>query len=67
MKRLISICVSVILVAALLCPPLPALAAEQPQGYWPYLVAYQKAVESGNVDEILKTGTRCLTFTRSFP
>ena len=67
MKRLISICVSVILVAALLCPPLSALAAEQPQGYWPYLVAYQKAVESGNVDEILKTGDALLNFYAQFP
>lgn len=66
MKRFTMLFVSLSLIIALLCPSLTASAA-QPKGYWPYFQAYTKAVESGNTDEILKTGDAMLQFYSSFP
>ena len=67
MKRFAQLLVSVLLITAILCPPALVSAAEHPQGYWPYFVAYTKAVESGNVDEILKTGDAMLAFYAKYP
>ena len=41
-------------------------SAEQPSGYWPYLEAYNEAVASGNVDEILRTGDEMLDFYANY-
>jgi hypothetical protein len=42
-------------------------SAEQPKGYWPYFTAYQKAVDSGNEDDILSAGDKMLAFYAKFP
>ena len=41
-------------------------SAEQPSGYWPYFTAYTDAVESGDVDAILRTGDNMLDFYSDF-
>ncbi len=48
------------LVLAITCCPV-ALAG-QPDGYWPYVKAYNEAVASGNEEEILKAGDAVLEF-----
>nr|MBQ5811512.1 S-layer homology domain-containing protein [Clostridia bacterium] len=51
--------------AAVLFAPM-CIFADQPAGYWPYHVAYTKAVEGGNVDEILEKGDALLNFYSKF-
>ncbi len=60
MKTFLSHTLAVILIFALLAP-LTAFSA-QPSGYWPYHVAYNDAVNGGNIDEILEKGDALLEF-----
>lgn len=58
-RKFIKRITAVLLTIAILSP---AAYAAQPTGYWPYHVAYNDAVKTGNVDEILKTGDALLDF-----
>ncbi len=59
-KRIIAFVLSLVVLAPM------AICAAQPSGYWPYHVAYNDAVKTGNVDEILKTGDALLDFYSKF-
>lgn len=56
--------VAFILALSLLAPL--AVSAAHPKGYWPYHVAYNDAVKTGNVDEILRTGDALLDFYSNY-
>lgn len=60
LKRMLTFVLALALLA-----PLSAGAAH-PSGYWPYHVAYNDAVKTGNVDEILKTGDALLNFYSNY-
>lgn len=60
MRKILIRILSVILVLVLLAPI--CASAAHPKGYWPYHVAYNDAVATGDVDEILKTGDALLEF-----
>ena len=69
MKRIISILLSLVMLAAILCGAAPAsLAAdEKPDGWWPALEAYTKAVESGNEAKILAAGDEYIKVCSTVP
>lgn len=70
MKQLFRRTLSLFLALLLLLPVCAAQTKKQvtgqPKGYWPYHVAYNKAVEGGNVDEILKKGDALLNFYANY-
>ena len=64
MKKVLLRTLTLLLTCALL---MPVVAAAHPKGYWPYHVAYNEAVEKGDVEEILKTGDALLNFYAKYP
>ena len=59
-KRIVAFVLALVLLAPL------AVSAAHPKGYWPYHVAYNDAVKTGNVDEILRTGDALLDFYSNY-
>jgi hypothetical protein len=66
MKKYFVLILATFLAISLLCSLTGAQAA-QPKGYWPYFTAYQKAISTGNADDILSAGDRLLGFYAQFP
>ena len=65
MKKVFSFTLALALAFALFAPM--CVFADHPAGYWPYHAAYTKAVDGGNVDEILEKGDALLDFYSNYP
>ncbi len=62
LKRMLAVILLTLTMPIALTISSGAASSGHPKGYWPYHVAYNEAVEKGNIDEILKKGDALLNF-----